>query len=566
VRSPAWPLIVTLLFLGTGCLQTSRQHETAPTAPLTDAAINASLTQPTFHGLTYSEDLVGLRDSTKIWVDVYRPSDDPQRVPVILTMTPYHILSDTEEIQCSDPSREKCPYLPDMVDFYVPRGYAVAFADAPGNHDSGGCSDYAGPETGQAGYNVVEWLANQSWSNGRVGMYGASYDGETQLATVILNPPHLATIVPSAAPTSGYDYLYYHGVPYLLHDQSMPEYTAISAAPGQNPNAIQTYPQRLECQPANLAEGSDSTGDWNAYWQARDARAVAPRIRASVLETQGFLDGNVKPDSVAGFWNDLTSPKMLIAGQWDHGQPTMKDWQFIVHRWFDHYLKGIDTGLASELPEALVQDTTGNWTRTAQYPPVDPTTLALYPSADGALVATRPSPSQGDIQDYPRAGFGGYALALDGASAALDQAGAPSQLVFTSAPLAADLHIFGQPIVHLKAATNEASTHWAARLYDADRPSQTAYNQEGLELNKGLADTRHRFGVNDPEDVTPGQRYSVNITFYPHDDFVPKGHRLRLVLDNNDPLMQQDTTYARSTVFLGGPNGTWMELPIAPAK
>ncbi|HEY6219779.1 MAG TPA: CocE/NonD family hydrolase, partial [Gemmatimonadaceae bacterium] len=209
-------LILTLVVLCSGCLvQTTRGGQ--PSAlKLSAHEIEERLSAPVFNQVAYEEASVDGANGTKLWLNTYRPSDAQDPVPVILVMTPYRALSDAKSTACTDIPRQQCPYLPDLVDFYVPRGYAVAFADVRGNHNSGGCSDFASLDIGQDGYNVVEWLAARPWSNGRVGMYGGSYDADAQIATASLNPPHLVTIVPTAATTSSYDYFFYEGVPYLL--------------------------------------------------------------------------------------------------------------------------------------------------------------------------------------------------------------------------------------------------------------------------------------------------------------------------------------------------------------
>ena len=106
------------------------------------------------------------------------------------------------------------PYNANLVETFVPYGYAVAFADVRGNHNAGGCVDQTGPLQWQDGYDYVEWLGTQDWSNGNVGMFGISYDGETQFTTAMMAPPHLKTIVPMAAVSNQYDWNFYEGVPY----------------------------------------------------------------------------------------------------------------------------------------------------------------------------------------------------------------------------------------------------------------------------------------------------------------------------------------------------------------
>ena len=128
-----------------------------------------------------------------IYVEVQRPVDpkDPKKLvkgPAILTYSPYSILwvglcGD----RICDTSR------------WVPRGYVRVWADVVGTGNSGGCWDYGGTAEKVTGYDVVEWIAKQPWSDGKVAMIGGSYEGTTAWATAVMHPPHLTTIVPEAA-------------------------------------------------------------------------------------------------------------------------------------------------------------------------------------------------------------------------------------------------------------------------------------------------------------------------------------------------------------------------------
>jgi len=121
----------------------------------------------------------------QIYVEVVRPVDsagNTVRAPAIFTLSPYSVLG-----RNGDASR------------YVPRGYARVWADVVGTGNSGGCYDYGGIREKESGYDLVEWIARQPWSTGKVAMIGGSYNGTTANATAVMRPPHLTTIVPEAA-------------------------------------------------------------------------------------------------------------------------------------------------------------------------------------------------------------------------------------------------------------------------------------------------------------------------------------------------------------------------------
>ena len=124
--------------------------------------------------------VVPTRDA-QIYLEVVEPTSHGKvvRAPVILTYSPYSVLGRNGD-----------------AGHWNPLGYARAYADVIGTGNSGGCYDYGGNREKRTGHDVVEWIARQRWSTGKVGMLGGSYDGTTQYATAVTHPRGLATIVP----------------------------------------------------------------------------------------------------------------------------------------------------------------------------------------------------------------------------------------------------------------------------------------------------------------------------------------------------------------------------------
>ncbi len=151
----------------------------------------------TEYGIVVSKDvMVRMRDGVRLATDLYRPARDgelvPGRWPTIVCITPY----DKTERRYTE-----------IADFFVPHGYAVVLQDLRDRHRSEGTKEYfhsATPHTGEDGYDTIEWIAAQPWSNGRTGMVGSSYAGITQIRTALESPPHLTAIWPDVAPTCTY--------------------------------------------------------------------------------------------------------------------------------------------------------------------------------------------------------------------------------------------------------------------------------------------------------------------------------------------------------------------------
>jgi putative CocE/NonD family hydrolase len=162
------------------------------------------------YGLVIAKDrMVRMRDGIHLATDVYRPARDGEpaagRFPTIVCITPY----DKGERRYTE-----------IADFFVPHGYAVVLQDMRDRHRSEGTKEYfhsATPHTGEDGYDTIEWIAAQPWSNGRTGMVGSSYAGITQIRTALESPPHLTAIWPDVAPTNVYHHQTREGGAMQLH-------------------------------------------------------------------------------------------------------------------------------------------------------------------------------------------------------------------------------------------------------------------------------------------------------------------------------------------------------------
>ena len=149
------------------------------------------------HGIIVAKDvMVSVRDGIRLATDVYRPACEGElvegRYPTILCRTPY----DKTDKRYSE-----------IADFFTPRGYAVVLQDLRDRYRSEGTGDYehtVTPHEGRDGYDTVEWIAAQPWSDGHVGTVGSSYAAITQVRMALERPPHLTAIWPDAVPTNSY--------------------------------------------------------------------------------------------------------------------------------------------------------------------------------------------------------------------------------------------------------------------------------------------------------------------------------------------------------------------------
>lgn len=271
---------------GAGLLGVGAGAGTAAAAPVS----NDDVDYETTHGVTEPEYELGApesfyaptefehegeTESPKLYGEVIRPVDPDtgevvEDVPVILTYSPYNDLRsanrqapDALKLSGYDPTTGEPPEQDDVDDestandavaqYYVKRGYARAMVDLVGTRNSQGTYDYGGIRERLTGKQLVEWLADQPWTNGKVGMVGGSYDGTTQWAAAIEQPEGLATIVPQVAIDRWYDYAYIGGVRFNSYARHSCSTAGSRSRPRWTPTRRPHRPSSTESSPVSAS-------------------------------------------------------------------------------------------------------------------------------------------------------------------------------------------------------------------------------------------------------------------------------------------------------------------------
>jgi putative CocE/NonD family hydrolase len=227
--------------------------------------------------------VVQAADGVDLFVETWLPAakdgrTPPSKVPTVLIMTPY----------VKQGVRRYGGHRGDAIEHFTAHGYAVAQAHVRGTGESGGCLEQTAAKQIDDGARIVEYLGRDAaWSNGRVGMYGISYDGETQISIAGLGDKgktkYLKAIVPAATVAGQYEYSHFDGVPFagqaLLSNAAYLGLT--SAKPGETSTPIQ-YAEKTTCQPEILATRSTRPATWaRTGWRGSTAaaRRASPRRR-----------------------------------------------------------------------------------------------------------------------------------------------------------------------------------------------------------------------------------------------------------------------------------------------
>ena len=333
-------------------------------------------------------------DDPKLHADVLRPKNAAGKVPVVLTVSPYtnHSTQNGADI---DPTKEGPSDR--FFDFVVrdaklfQQGYAYVMVDLRGTGGSEGCNDWGGPGEQNDVKRAVEWAASQPWSNGKVALYGKSYDGWTGLMGITQKPKGLAAVISQEPVVDGYRYLYMNGVRFPNASSTPALFQAIDAAPGTVNDDPEYHSSNVwanvvkpGCYAQNYAD-QQSNDPESEYWKARNLVPTAKGATTPTFFMQGFLESNTKPDAVFDYFNNLAGTENRAwFGQWDHVRGNDKEGTrfaagrstFVAEalRFLDEHLKGIQP--AQEDPKIVVQSSDGKFRSEQQWPPADSRRLA----------------------------------------------------------------------------------------------------------------------------------------------------------------------------------------------
>jgi predicted acyl esterase len=475
-------------------------------------------------------------DGEDILMGLHRP-DTGEKVPVFVFASPYFgFTMGTNDVT------DRVGAFGNLVENFVPHGYAVVGLAVRGTGNSGGCNDLMGPKETADLDQAITWLGTQEWSNGNVAMTGVSYDGSTPWAVASTGNPHLKTIVPISGVPDMYGLMYRNGSaesrgPFLLN---LLYYGGNIAVGTMEP---QRAPIRAACPEAIAGTGmagvAGVTGnDPSGFWQERNRKpGVEANYQGSVFSVQGLQDWNVDPSQVVPWVDQLESKGLRtkqLLGQWGHSWPDSiqteetrqagrleafrADYQEILLRWLDQELKGeqVDTGAPVQ-----VRDSLGRWRNEEHFPPHD-TTWTTY-HLGGSLLLPEPGPRESAIL-VPQAGPGIPPNPPSGADLAVRSAAR-----FVLGPVAEETLVVGLPKVHVTVTPQGPGGYLGAYLYDV-APEDGDECGAGRRLGWTTMNLAFHDGGTTRREVLPGETVRAMMEIQPMDGVVEKGHALALCI------------------------------------
>ncbi len=530
---------------------------------------------------------IPMPDGTKLAARIWLPEDaeaassgggreaggGTNRVPAILDFLPYR---QGDLMAARDATIY--PYL-------AARGYACARVDLRGTGNSEGIilDEYTAQET-EDGCAVIAWLAAQPWCDGNVGMTGISWGGFNSLQVAARRPDALRAVITLCASDDRYaDDVHYRGGCVLAVDMlqwavSMLVWNALPPDPAVVGAAWrEQWLARLTRTPAFI-EPWMSHQLRDGYWRHGSVCEDYSAIEVPVYAVGGWADGYT--DAIPRLMAGLPGPRKGLIGPWSHAFPNDAvpgpEIGFLTEslRWWDHWLKGIDTGIMDEPmlrvwmqeytpPAPYHQDWPGRWVAEPCWPPPGGAAgrarrLYLLASGGGQL---SDRPGDGEVRSHRGEQTGGLdagALTADGGFGDWpgDQRGEDGRsLSFTSPPLTEPVEIFGNPRVRLVVSSDQPGASVVVRLTDV------APTGESLLVTRDLFNLTHREGHDRAVPLVPGRPVPVEVPLKVIAHRFAAGHRIRLAVSTTYwPWMWPHPEPV--TLGLGCGEDSFLELPV----
>jgi putative CocE/NonD family hydrolase len=554
---------------------------------------------------------VPVRDGTRLSADIFLPRANGP-FPTIFFHTPYESNSERDL---------------KWGTWWARRGYAAVAQDCRGCYQSEG-TFYAYRDDGPDSYDSLEWVANQPWSNGKIATWGRSYGSLYQWLLAPMGSPHLSCMAAHVFPEDYFGDYHYAGGAFQLALCALAaiiwttNYATVT-------NSAEIFFNRRYTRHLPLIDFDvEAIGrqipyyrDWLAhptddvYWKQLSTRGRYRHIGVPILQQAGWYDPyadsqlRMSRGMVGEGKTDVArSHQKILIGPWGHNAPDSSRFGEIDFgpsadvnvsevelRWFDHWLKGNDTGLLDSLPIEIFVMGANVWRSEREWP-LARTTFTPYflhckgransARGDGNLDPEPPGAEEPDRYDYvpdnPVPSIGGNSSIGHWAGTAEDPVvsgpidqraieGREDVLVYTSRPLERDLEVTGPIEVVLYAASSARDTDFAVKLVDV-HPDGYAQN-----LADGIIRARYRNGYERTELLEPGGVAELRIKLAATSNVFKKGHRIRLdVTSSNFPRFSRnlntgddvatDTTVriAHQTVLHSSRYPSHVILPVIP--
>jgi predicted acyl esterase len=528
----------------------------------------------TFAQLTPIYDSIPVSDGKKLAITRYSPSGCV-KCPTIFIQTPYNRLT------------ANITGLPLGVGFNInAANYNFVIMDWRGFYANFSAAYVGSPTRGEDGYDAVEWIASQTWSDTVVGTWGPSALGKVQFETAKKNPPHLKCMVPLVAgPQTSYND-YYPGAVYRTE-----------------------YVEQLDALGFGVSAGVLSYPVYGFAWTFTENSTFYPdSIQVPTFMIGGWYDHNVELmlpffNAIRATTTGVQTKHRLLMGPWVHGGHSVahvgsaaqgelfyynaeNQNDTMALQFFDYHLRGVANGWDTTQFIKYYQMGENNWKTSAVWPPVGLSSTNLYLHTDNSMdgiLPTNATGSQNVVYDPndPSPTIGGCTLRADLNQGPYDQVPLVESradiLTFTTMPFGADVVMKGKAQAHLKVSSNKKDTDFAIRLTDIYPDGRS------MLLVDAIKRMRFRDGLlaSDTSVMIPGTIYDAVIDLPSTCNTFLAGHRIRVDITSSiypkynrnantggvmypglsgDSLINPQT--ATNTIYLNSTNASYITLPL----
>lgn len=531
------------------------------------AAGSALLSQPRY-AVTIDKDVrIPLRDGSYLMADVYRPAGAAdQKFPVLMSLSAY--LKELQHLPHGAPFTHQERPEPD---WWVARGYILVFVDTRGTGKSPGKTDIWSAQEARDYYDAIEWAGVQSWSTGKVGLSGVSYYAITQWNVASLQPPHLTTILPWEGWADLYRDSVFHGGLFNqafygnwwtdVMGKQLLENTVADGPDGMNENLVLNYMQH----PLD-----------SKWWDETKARAQMDKLTVPFYSSANWggwnhhLRGNLE-----AFTRAASKHKKLqvhIGGHTDYFYD--EEGRNEQLRWYDYWLKGIDTGIMDEPPVKLCIRTSTRdctWRFENEWPLKRTQYTRLYLTADDAHAV---KDAIHDVKMIATAPATAGLLTYD--AGPVSDARAESDLPtisFSTEPLIEDTEITGpiNLVAWVSSDTDDMDLFAFLKKTMPDGTVQTVtrgiLKVSHRKLDTKLSTPARPYHSHDQEQkLRPGEVVKVEVEIWPTSMIYEKGTRIRLDVQPHDGQHYFSAYHLKNnTIYTGGERASYVLLPIIPA-
>lgn len=454
---------------------------------------------------------------------------------------------------------------------WVPYGFIVVHSSAPGTGLSQGCPTIGTRIEALAPKAVIDWLNGRakgyttpdsteevkaSWTTGKVGMTGTSYNGTIPFAAATTGVDGLEAIIPVSPNNSYYHYYRANGLVrspggYLGEDVDV-LYDFIYS----NPDRC-AYCDSI-IRDGEMNNGQDRvTGDYSDFWEKRDLMNYMKPFKAAVLMAHGFNDWNVMASHSARFIKVLKEkgvPYQVYFHQGGHGgEPPFS----MMNRWFTRYLFGVQNGVENDPKAWIVRENDDR---------LKPTPYADYPNPGASPVEfflTKGAPTSGKLvtEKLPKQGTETLVDNYSFSGSVLAQAeNTNHRLLYLTPVLQKAVHISGNIALTIRASSGKPAVNLSVWLVEL--PWNSAFNAKITDniITRGWADLQNNKSLTESAPLKPGKFYTITFDLEPDDQIIPAGKQIGLLIFSSDrDFTLQPEPGTKLTVDL---DGTSITIPI----